>query len=781
MTLFAKSSQGNGEKLRLTQHTSDVCEAATLLFGSPGRPSRLGTEWLRFFKLPSHSHGTFCQTLDVAAAFHDWGKANQGFQEALEYRGEQSMRHEHLSALLLALPTVWDAVTRARADLDWGIVLAAVLSHHLQATPRSFAEKLTGLPKLRVLSDDPDFRELMDATWRRLGVGDVRVTIAPWWSFETANALSESVPKQKQRAADLLDEIDEVLTENEPRRRLLWAVRAALIVADGIASGLRRTDQSIGDWTAENLQQLTPCGPSDIDNIIEQRKTQLEDAGKWRGWSEFQLGCETKSPRTLLLAPCGSGKTLAAWRWILARVRERPATRVIFLYPTRATATEGFRDYVSWAPEADAGLIHGTAGYELPGMFDPTPLSNDPRGRKDFQQSVDPRLFAFGYWSKRIFSATVDQFLAFLQYAYGPTCLLPVLADSVVVVDETHSFDHAMFSALKTLLKEFDLPVLCMTATLPPQRQRELQACGLEVYDDKPGDLSAIANADRYTVGVTTEADAIQRVTTALAENKRVLWVVNLVRRAQLFAATFGVRSTPDGLTTASGEPVLCYHSRFTLNDRKAWHSRVVKAFQDDSQPRCGVLAVTTQVCEMSLDLDADVLITEFAPVTALIQRMGRCNRKTKLPLASLGEILVYEPADPRDCEKPYDAEALLGAREFLARLTSGPVSQVQLEEALRLAPHRRPVGDKLCRFTESGPYADSREESFRDIDEFSQPGVLDVDEYLATGRAYRPGLIVPVPRHFHAKTDSRLPRHLVVAPAARYDPALGLLEPPRA
>ena len=43
--------------------------------------------------------------------------------------------------------------------------------------------------------------------------------------------------------------------------------------------------------------------------------------------------------------------------------------RVIFLYPTRATATEGFKDYVAWAPEADAGLIHGTAAYELDGMF----------------------------------------------------------------------------------------------------------------------------------------------------------------------------------------------------------------------------------------------------------------------------------------------------------------------------------------------------------------------------------------------------------------------------
>lgn len=320
-----------------------------------------------------------------------------------------------------------------------------------------------------------------------------------------------------------------------------------------------------------------------------------------------------------------------------------------------------------------------------------------------------------------------------------------------------------------------------MTATLPPRRIKQLrEECDLEVYNDKPGDLSEIAKAPRYIVRVTSEADARSRVAEALAEHKRVLWVVNLVRRAQHFATEFGACETSDGRTTATGQSVLCYHSRFTLDDRKKWHGRVVEAFQDASTPRRGVLAVTTQVCEMSLDLDADVLVTEFAPVTALIQRMGRCNRKTKLPLETLGEILVYQPDDPRACEKPYDAESLLGVPEFIARLTTGPVSQVQLEEALRLTPQPRPHGDRLCQFTTSGPYADSRENTFRDIDEFSRPGVLDVEEYLAASPGLRPGLIVPVPKHFHFRTDSRLPRYLVVAPAGVYDAALGLRESPR-
>ena len=54
------------------------------------------------------------------------------------------------------------------------------------------------------------------------------------------------------------------------------------------------------------------------------------------------------SGNALLLAPCGSGKTLAAWRWIAAQLDKRRAAHVLFLYPTRATARAKLQKYVSW-------------------------------------------------------------------------------------------------------------------------------------------------------------------------------------------------------------------------------------------------------------------------------------------------------------------------------------------------------------------------------------------------------------------------------------------------
>src|SRR5262249_48258155 len=143
-------------------------------------------------------------------------------------------------------------------------------------------------------------------------------------------------------------------------------------------------------------------------------------------------------------------------------------------------------------------------------------------------------------------------------------------------------------------------------------------------------------------------------------------------------------------------------------------HNEVVESFRDGCP---AVLAVTTQVCEMSLDMDADLLVTEDCPITSLIQRMGRCNRSHwPRPLERSGEVLVYTPDGP----EPYDRASLTGLKEFLDLLCGlDSVSQADLEKALQEAPSAPPLGDPLCSFLNSGPYAVAGEDDFRDIEEF--------------------------------------------------------------
>jgi hypothetical protein len=121
---------------------------------------------------------------------------------------------------------------------------------------------------------------------------------------------------------------------------------------------------------------------------------------------------------------------------------------------------------------------------------------------------------------------------------------------------------------------------------------------------------------------------------------------------------------------------IVCYHSRFRLCDRRERHNEVVAEFQ--RKPRRAALAITTQVCEMSLDLDADVLISEVAPVTALIQRMGRCCREQH-PGKRFGEVYLYDSQQVLPYEK-IDIEQGNKFRDELARQTTEAPARVDYE-----------------------------------------------------------------------------------------------------
>ncbi len=218
----------------------------------------------------------------------------------------------------------------------------------------------------------------------------------------------------------------------------------------------------------------------------------------------------------------------------------------------------------------------------------------------------------------------------------------------------------------------------------------------------------------------------------------------------------------------------ICYHSRFRLKDRNLRHKEVIAAFQGESNP---VIAVTTQVCEMSLDLDADVLISETAPVTSMIQRMGRCNRHAQYGSEKLGEVYFYSPED----DLPYKPEELAGAVEFVDSLAGCEVKQVDLDVLLeRLGPAIFEP-ERYAAFLDDGPWASTRE--LRDAVEFTVTSILsnDISEYFELKKLKAPvdRLYLPVPRRF-ARRHPRLGSFPLVADFGHYIPEFGFFEKPR-
>lgn len=766
--LPAKSTPiGSSRTLSLEQHLLDTEQAAEQLFSES---HRIGRNFRRFFQIPERDHARFLLHVRIAGLLHDLGKANEGFVRAVRgERAAQVIRHEHLSALILHLPEIRQWISSAK-HVDWDVIAAAVLSHHLKAD-RS-GEYQWGQPhglaqRVALYLSHPEVKRTLQRLAALANVGPPPKLLRTYWH---CGAEWDAVLESGFQAAD---DLSFDLEDCVERRSLLSAVKAGVIAADAVSSGLFRTGYRLRDWLADICNQPTITAEEIWKHIITPRLDFISSlVQKPTDLQPFQVEVGQQGPRVLLLAGCGMGKTLAAWSWAEAQTKSHTFGKVIFLYPTRGTATEGFRDYVGWAPETDATLLHGSARYELQEL-----LSNPSEATRGKSYEAEDRLFALGLWSRKYFSATVDQFLGFLENQYSALCLLPALADSVVICDEVHSYDLHMFEVLKSFLDAFDIPVLCMTATLPKARRDALvNGAKLAVF---PADSDAQSEAivrlreqesiPRYRHRPLADAEAaLDAAHSAYRAGQRVLWVVNQVDRCQRLASTLS------GILSA---PVLCYHSRFRLSDRRKCHEATVSAFSFRSGNTVPAIAVTTQVCEMSLDLDADVLITEWAPVSALVQRFGRANRHLRRGRDFRATLHTYRP----DRDLPYDAEQLNAAKQFLASLVGDEICQHELAEKLLIHSPKEISGNGCARFLSGGYFAVPGQ--FRDAEDLSFPSILDedlsqVEAALSAGKPIDP-FIVPVPKRSLGLVEPSppyLPPHLKVASHRFYDKERGFL-----
>jgi len=106
------------------------------------------------------------------------------------------------------------------------------------------------------------------------------------------------------------------------------------------------------------------------------------------------------------------------------------------------------------------------------------------------------------------------------------------------------------------------------------------------------------------------------------------LVIRNTVRSAVATLRALSDRVDPQLLLTIGGIPAP-HHSRFAGSDRKLLDKVLLERLgkQPERSKRRPVIAVTTQTAEQSLDLDADLLITDLCPIDVLLQRIGRLHR----------------------------------------------------------------------------------------------------------------------------------------------------------
>ncbi len=290
-----------------------------------------------------------------------------------------------------------------------------------------------------------------------------------------------------------------------------------------------------------------------------------------------------------------------------------------------------------------------------------------------------------------IITGTVDQVGSRLFFrGYGvsarrrPIDAALVGTDSVIMIDEAH-LAQALSSSLEAAhsldsSQVLGLPqtsVIHLSATSGKQPNGWVTSFNEEAHlgnstarrrltASKTLTLITPPEGRKFKPEQTVEKLAAAAAEAVTAEDSRVLVVCNTVDCA---------RAVHQRLLKSKHLPhdaeVLLLMGRSRPLDREATAAQVARLFGADraENPGAAVL-VATQTVEVGIDLDATALVTETASFDALVQRIGRLNRRGERLEA---KVVVVEDGDPKP---PVYGKAKVDTAAFLQALTKekGPL-----------------------------------------------------------------------------------------------------------
>lgn len=373
---------------------------------------------------------------------------------------------------------------------------------------------------------------------------------------------------------------------------------------------------------------------------------------------------------SILESATGSGKTEAALGRYARLLREGLVDSMYFAVPTRAAAKQ-LHDRVTKARDAIFGGTHPPVHLAVPGYLrvddvEGTRFGWDVRWDEDVSRRGWAAECSKRYMTSPIAVGTIDQVLLTTLRVKHAHLRLAGLTRSFLVVDEVHASSTYMNELLHNVLalhRRIGGHALLMSATLGAGARAEFMGEDAPSFEDaKAQDYPLISHVAGDTSIDPKEPDppGVDEDNPACNEKRVVIECVpsmrdpqSIARRAENAAASGAhvliIRNTVHGcqqvfdkidsqyslsvLVDGTAIPVP-HHSRFCAQDREMLDDEIERVYgknETDGQPTRnrdrGIITVATQTVEQSLDIDADMLITDLCPMDVLLQRIGRLHR----------------------------------------------------------------------------------------------------------------------------------------------------------
>jgi len=333
---------------------------------------------------------------------------------------------------------------------------------------------------------------------------------------------------------------------------------------------------------------------------------------------------------TLVTAPTGAGKTDFLIR--------RCTGRVFYTLPFQASINAMYERIKGDLnnTDADVRLLHAASSIKL---------ENGTVEEKILQRHIGASVKVL----------TPHQMASLVFGTKGYEAMIADIKGCDIILDEIHTYSEttqAIVLKIVEILCNIGCRVHIGTPTMPSvlyNRLIEILGDADNIYEVKLPD-EVLDTFNRHIIHKANSIELLSNVIDeAIHQNQKILLVCNQVKRAQ---------SLFDDLSERYPHvEKMLVHSRFKRGVRSQLESDLRNIYNNSTE---ACLVVSTQVVEVSLDISFDLMVTECAPVDALIQRFGRINRKRSTEtIGHYKPIYVLAPPPEKNDALPYGLEVL--------------------------------------------------------------------------------------------------------------------------
>lgn len=320
--------------------------------------------------------------------------------------------------------------------------------------------------------------------------------------------------------------------------------------------------------------------------------------------------------------PTGLGKTFLAYYTALYFVNELERTtgvrsKIIYALPFMSVIDQNYDELVKAIKSNEGGKQPSDSDTLKYHSLTETDIYNtrDENDENVQYKNIDARFCNDNWQSNIVVTTFVQLFDTIFHLGDGSKSQrFHQLENSVIILDEIQAIDEKFYYAIREVFKllasVYHIKFIFVTATMPLL---------IESHDLIPNSRGYFERLDRIVIHNHTQSDTYldefeKIVTKAITEksDKSFLIVLNTIDSAKQVFEYIQKHTT--------GRKYIYLSTEIYPKERL----RKIKEIKESKEK---FIVVSTQLVEAGVDIDLDIVFRDFAPLSSLIQAIGRANR----------------------------------------------------------------------------------------------------------------------------------------------------------